>query len=172
LTICLLLASGLKILNDCDQVCNYFLHYFQHFQVVILCSFYLKQRTATRLWFFPLISMDTTKIKYLQTIGMHRMFLNVATFSVTNRSISSQTEIDSLLTLNTYVLRCSANFGAPSIIYKGVHIFNVPKFYLRGCGTTKKTKSNSKNCTYHKKLNVVSFFDRIFKIFFPGSTRT
>jgi hypothetical protein len=25
----------------------------------------------------------------LQTIGMHRMFLNVATFSVTNRSISS-----------------------------------------------------------------------------------
>jgi hypothetical protein len=31
----------------------------------------------------------TTKMKYLQTIGMHRMFLNVATFSVTNRSISS-----------------------------------------------------------------------------------
>jgi hypothetical protein len=25
-----------------------------------------------------------TKMKYLQTIGMHRMFLNVATFSVTN----------------------------------------------------------------------------------------
>jgi hypothetical protein len=25
----------------------------------------------------------------LQTIGMHRMFLNVATFSVTNRSITS-----------------------------------------------------------------------------------
>jgi hypothetical protein len=39
-TICLLLASGLIILNDCDHV--YFLHYFQHFQVVILCSFYLK----------------------------------------------------------------------------------------------------------------------------------
>jgi hypothetical protein len=38
---------------------------------------------------FPLISMDTTKMKYLRTIGMHRMFLNVATFSVTNRSISS-----------------------------------------------------------------------------------
>jgi hypothetical protein len=34
LTICLLLASGLTILNDCDQVCNYFLHYFQHFQVL------------------------------------------------------------------------------------------------------------------------------------------
>jgi dihydroorotase len=33
--------------------------------------------------------MDTTKMKYLQTIGMHRMFLNVATFSVTKRSISS-----------------------------------------------------------------------------------
>jgi MFS-type transporter involved in bile tolerance (Atg22 family) len=33
LTICLLVASGLIILNDCDQVCNYFLHYFQHFQV-------------------------------------------------------------------------------------------------------------------------------------------
>jgi hypothetical protein len=33
--------------------------------------------------------MDTRKIKYLQTIGMHRIFLNVAIFSVTNRSISS-----------------------------------------------------------------------------------
>jgi hypothetical protein len=29
----------------------------------------------------------------LQTIGMHRMFLNVATFSVTNRSISSTKKI-------------------------------------------------------------------------------
>jgi hypothetical protein len=29
------------------------------------------------------------KMKYLQTIGVHRMFLNVTTFSVTNRSISS-----------------------------------------------------------------------------------
>jgi hypothetical protein len=28
-------------------------------------------------------------MKYLQTIGMRRMFLNVATFSVTNRSLSS-----------------------------------------------------------------------------------
>jgi hypothetical protein len=28
-------------------------------------------------------------MKYLQTIGMNRMFLNVRTFSVTNRSISS-----------------------------------------------------------------------------------
>jgi hypothetical protein len=28
--------------------------------------------------------MDTTKMKYLQTIGIHRMFLNVATFSATN----------------------------------------------------------------------------------------
>jgi hypothetical protein len=80
------ICNGLIILNDCDQG-NYFLHYFQHFQVVILCSFYLKQCTATRLWFFPLISMDTTKMKYLQTIGVHR--INVATFSVTNRSISS-----------------------------------------------------------------------------------
>jgi hypothetical protein len=33
--------------------------------------------------------MDTTKMKYLQTIGIHRMFLNVAKFNVTNRSISS-----------------------------------------------------------------------------------
>jgi hypothetical protein len=33
--------------------------------------------------------MDTTKLKYLQTIGMHKMFLNIATFSVRNRSISS-----------------------------------------------------------------------------------
>jgi hypothetical protein len=29
-------------------------------------------------------NMGTTKVKYLQTIGIHRMFLNVATFSVTN----------------------------------------------------------------------------------------
>jgi hypothetical protein len=44
---------------------------------------------------FPLISMDTTKMKYLEIIGMRRMFLNVATFSVTNRSISStKTKID------------------------------------------------------------------------------
>jgi hypothetical protein len=28
-------------------------------------------------------------MKYLQTIGVHRMFLNVPRFSVTNRSISS-----------------------------------------------------------------------------------
>jgi hypothetical protein len=42
LTICFLLASGIIILNDCDQICKYFLHYFQHFQVVILCPFYLK----------------------------------------------------------------------------------------------------------------------------------
>jgi hypothetical protein len=28
-------------------------------------------------------------MQYVQTIEMHRMFLNVATFSVTNRSISS-----------------------------------------------------------------------------------
>jgi hypothetical protein len=34
------LASGIIILNDCDQVCNYFLH-FQHFQEVLLCRFYL-----------------------------------------------------------------------------------------------------------------------------------
>jgi hypothetical protein len=42
LIICLLLASGIIIVNDCDQLCNYFLHYFQHFQVVIFCPFYLK----------------------------------------------------------------------------------------------------------------------------------
>jgi hypothetical protein len=40
--ICLFLVIGIIILNDCDQVCNYFLHYFQHFQTVILCPFYLK----------------------------------------------------------------------------------------------------------------------------------
>jgi hypothetical protein len=31
-TICLLPASGIIILNHCDQVSNYFLHYFQNFQ--------------------------------------------------------------------------------------------------------------------------------------------
>jgi hypothetical protein len=35
------------------------------------------------------ISMDTTKMKYLQTIGIHRIFLIVAAFSVTNMPISS-----------------------------------------------------------------------------------
>jgi hypothetical protein len=28
-------------------------------------------------------------MKYLQTIGIHRMFLNIAKFNVTNRSISA-----------------------------------------------------------------------------------
>jgi hypothetical protein len=36
--------------------------------------------------FFFLISMNTTKMKYLQTIEIQRMFLNVAKFSATNRS--------------------------------------------------------------------------------------
>jgi hypothetical protein len=50
--------------------------------------------------------MDTTKMKYLQAIGMHGMFLNVATFRVTNRSISStKKEIDFLkhFYLNDYL---------------------------------------------------------------------
>jgi hypothetical protein len=34
------------------------------------------------MWLFSVISMDTTKMKYLQTIGIHRMFLNVAKFNV------------------------------------------------------------------------------------------
>jgi hypothetical protein len=37
--------------------------------------------------------MDTTKMKYLQTIGIHRMFLNVATFSVTNTYICDKKEV-------------------------------------------------------------------------------
>jgi hypothetical protein len=35
-------------------------------------------------------------LKYLQTIGIHRMFLNIATFSVTNRSIPSARKDDRL----------------------------------------------------------------------------
>jgi hypothetical protein len=35
LTICFLLASGIIILNDYDQVCNYL----QYFQQVVLCRF-------------------------------------------------------------------------------------------------------------------------------------
>jgi hypothetical protein len=38
---------------------------------------------------FPSHFQGYNKMKYLQTIGKNRMFLNVATFSVTNRSISS-----------------------------------------------------------------------------------
>jgi hypothetical protein len=37
-----LLASGIIILNDCDQVCNYSFHYLLHFQEVILCRIYFK----------------------------------------------------------------------------------------------------------------------------------
>jgi hypothetical protein len=49
--------------------------------------------------------MDTTKMKYLQIIGIHGMFLNVATFSVTNRSISStKKKIDFLKTFLPVIL--------------------------------------------------------------------
>jgi hypothetical protein len=91
LTICLLLASGLIILNDCDQVCNYFPHYFQHFQVHSNFMFVLPQIEYDNTAFiFPSHFQGYNKNEiFLQTIGMHRMFLNVATFSVTNRSISS-----------------------------------------------------------------------------------
>jgi hypothetical protein len=59
-------------------------------------------------------------MKYLQSIGIHRMLLNVATFSVTNKSISStKKKMDCFkhfyLILNNVLLSCSANFGAPSI---------------------------------------------------------
>jgi hypothetical protein len=43
LCLCLLLASDLIILNDCDQVCNYFLHYFQHLHVYSNFMFVLPQ---------------------------------------------------------------------------------------------------------------------------------
>jgi hypothetical protein len=52
------------------------------------------------------------------------MFLNVATFSVTNRSISSTKKKivffftflpDILILLNNVLLSCCVNFGAPSI---------------------------------------------------------
>jgi hypothetical protein len=55
---------------------------------------------------------------------IHRMFLNVAAFNVTNRSISStKTKIDFFkhfylicyCLLNNVLLSCSANFGAPSV---------------------------------------------------------
>jgi hypothetical protein len=62
--------------------------------------------------------MDTTKIKYLQTIGMHRMFSNVATFTVTNRSISStkkkiffQTFLPDILMTTTLFREFWCNFG-------------------------------------------------------------
>jgi hypothetical protein len=49
----------------------------------------LPQITYANMALIFLSHFHTTKMKYLQTIGIHRMFLNVATFSVTNRSISS-----------------------------------------------------------------------------------
>ncbi|CAH1378197.1 unnamed protein product [Tenebrio molitor] len=45
----ILYINGIIILNECNQVCDYFIHYFQHFQVVILCPFYLGKRRATWL---------------------------------------------------------------------------------------------------------------------------
>jgi hypothetical protein len=36
------LANAIIILNHCDQVCNYLLHYFQLFKDVILCRFCFK----------------------------------------------------------------------------------------------------------------------------------
>jgi hypothetical protein len=39
---CFLLANAVIILNDCDQVCNYLLLYFQLFQEIILRGFCLK----------------------------------------------------------------------------------------------------------------------------------
>jgi hypothetical protein len=62
-------------------------------------------------------------MKYLQTIGMHRMFSNVATFTVTNRSISStkrrfffQTFLPDILmttTTTTYYYVVSRILGHP-----------------------------------------------------------
>jgi hypothetical protein len=58
--------------------------------------------------------MDTTKMKYLQIIGMHRMFLNVATFSVTNRSISStKKKIDFLKLFYPYYYVVPRDLGNP-----------------------------------------------------------
>jgi hypothetical protein len=86
LTIYLLLASGLIILNDCDQVFSSLFPAFpsNNFMFVLPQIAY-----GNTTLIFPSHFQGYNKNENLQTIGMHRMFLNVATFSVTNRSISS-----------------------------------------------------------------------------------
>jgi hypothetical protein len=69
-----LAPNGLINLNDCDKVCNYFLHYFQHFLFVLPQIAY-----GNMALIFPSHFLDTTTIKYLQTVEMH---INVATFSI------------------------------------------------------------------------------------------
>jgi hypothetical protein len=71
---------------------------------------------------------------YWDMIGMHRMFLNVATFSVTNRSISStkkkiffQTFLPDIL-MNTYLT--TYYYVVPRIL--GHPVFQI----LRALGTT------------------------------------
>jgi hypothetical protein len=70
---------------------------------------------------------------YWDMIGMHRMFLNVATFSVTNRSISStkkiffQTFLPDIL-MNTYLT--TYYYVVPQIL--GHPVFQI----LRALGTT------------------------------------
>jgi hypothetical protein len=84
---------------------------------------------------------------YLQTIGIHGMFLNVATFSVTNRSIcSTKKNINFFFTFLPDILltaKLSANFGAPSIKERISRIlWNVFDFcrFVAYCGTKYKNK--------------------------------
>jgi hypothetical protein len=83
-------TSDIIIRNDGDQVCNYLLHYLHYFSKKrFYVGFTSNNIMATWPSLFFLISMDTKKNMYLQIIGISPMFLNVATFRVTNRSISS-----------------------------------------------------------------------------------
>jgi hypothetical protein len=61
-------------------------------------------------------------MKYLQTIGMHRMFLNVATFSVTKRSISSTKKKIDFLNIFT----CYINDYLTTYYYVGPRILGHP----------------------------------------------
>jgi uncharacterized ion transporter superfamily protein YfcC len=66
MTICFSLANAITILKDCDQVCNYLLHYFQHLMSV------LPQITYGNMALIFLSYLHGYNKQNLQTIGIHR----------------------------------------------------------------------------------------------------
>jgi hypothetical protein len=75
MTIYLLLASGIIILNDYDQVCNYFLHYYQHFQICSNFIFVLPQITYGNMaLIFPSHFQGYNKIEIFAINTIHDYF--------------------------------------------------------------------------------------------------
>jgi hypothetical protein len=73
-------------------------------------------------------------MKYLQTIGIHRMFLNVATFSVTNRSICSTKKKIDFFNIFTWLLFRFAVVSTEQILFlnhQGLLDLKQSKIYLK-----------------------------------------